>query len=427
MAPTLETLWRDGRDGYLSPLEQVKAIVYRDVYLEQGEDLFGMMVKIAEKLTKIGGGSPSREAVRALLERYDADPDWYPGKSRQSKRGPAPALSGGNRHAIARSAMALKSGGQEPTYSLVVAAAPRAVLNPATKAPVGKKRVYDVMRAECYDDDADEPWAHRARLQKTSLPPPLLEKRLAWATEVQALAHEPGWYARHVIWTDLCNTILPRTEAKANDQALARKGRKGWMSPGSQEFSRNLRGKSEALKQNSWDAERVWWAPFLVRGKLHVELLPHPFPGECPEGAAMLVSKIDPMLNARFPGQPKPRILFTDRGRGFYHPGTGAITGTFATALRRAGFRPFAGDDAARQPGQLQDVLLHETAVAWLRHFLALSTPRQPWLETRQAYGDRLKEACRKANASYNVEDLCGSFVKRVNDVVARKGDRLKH
>ena len=60
-----------------------------------------------------------------------------------------------------------------------------------------------------------------------------------------------------MVWTDLCNNILPRSKAKATEQALARKAKKGWINEDAQEFSRNLRGKPEALKQNAWDTERV--------------------------------------------------------------------------------------------------------------------------------------------------------------------------
>ncbi len=98
--------------------------------------------------------------------------------------------------------------------------------------------------------------------------------------------------SKNLVWTDLCNAILPRTETKAGDQARARKDHKGWMSRGSQKYSPNLRVSRTSLNQNSWDTLRVWWAPVLARGKLHVELLSEDFPGETPEGAAELVEKV---------------------------------------------------------------------------------------------------------------------------------------
>ena len=76
---------------------------------------------------------------------------------------------------------------------------------------------------------------------------------------------------------DPCNTVLPLSAKKASEQALARTGSKAWVSNDAKHWGRNLKGKKEALKQNSWDAVRVWWLAVLVRGKLHVEA-PH-----CPE------------------------------------------------------------------------------------------------------------------------------------------------
>ena len=181
-----------------------------------------------------------------------------------------------------------------------------------------------------------------------------------------------------------------------------------------------------ALKQNSWDTERVWWVPVLVRGKLHVELLPAAFPGETPEGAAIMVAMIPRILNARFPNAAKPRIVFTDRGRGFYHPSTGTITDEYREALRAHGLRPFAGEDASAQPGNISDVLLHETAVAWLRHLLCRSLPAQPWKESREDFATRICQAARHVNADYEVNDLCNEFPERLQELVDLQGDKLR-
>jgi len=137
--------------------------------------------------------------------------------------------------------------------------------------------------------------------------------------------------------------------------ALARKGKKGWMSEGSQEYSRNLRGSAHVLKQKSGDTEKVWWFPLLVRGKLHVDLLPSTFPGECPEGAATLANMIPSVLNKRFPQSAKPRIVMTDRGKGFYHTANAQMTEEYRAALRAHGLRAFMGENAMKQPGDLQE------------------------------------------------------------------------
>ena len=263
-------------------------------------------------------------------------------------------------------------------------------------------------------------------MQKTALPPEVMEKRLAWAKHELRLKKLARWYFRHVLWFDLCNSILPRSEAKAKEQALARKGNRGWMSDLSAEYSRNLRGNQTATKQKSWDTERVWWAPMLVRGKLHIEVLPQNFPGETPEGVAIIVRKIPAVLNARFPQASKPKVLMTDRGRGFFQPCNGLITDEYLAALQETGLRAHQGDDASVQPGNLQDVVLHETAVSWVRHLLERTLPKRPWEETCAAYGSRLREVCGTVNANHDVEGLCLEFPERLQAVVDKLGDRLR-
>ena len=82
----------------------------------------------------------------------------------------------------------------------------------------------------------------------------------------------------------------------------------------------------------------------LVRGKLHVELLPSTFPGEKPEAVDAAVSKIPGILNVRFPNENKPRIVMSDRGPAFYHSGTGKITPDYKKSLHRHGLRALMGD-----------------------------------------------------------------------------------
>jgi hypothetical protein len=121
------------------------------------------------------------------------------------------------------------------------------------------------------------------------------------------------------------------------------------------------------------------------------------------------------------------QVHFTDRGRGFYHPNSGVITDEFKTALDTAELAAFMGDNARRQPGSMQDVLLHETAVSWIRKQLSISTPKKCWEETREQYGRRLKRCCEEVNKDYDVEGLCKGLVKRLRKLKDSDGDRLKH
>ena len=39
--------------------------------------------------------------------------------------------------------------------------------------------------------------------------------RLAWARDLQEEGRTEEWYFKNLVWTDICNTIIPRTEAQA--------------------------------------------------------------------------------------------------------------------------------------------------------------------------------------------------------------------
>ena len=103
-----------------------------------------------------------------------------------------------------------------------------------------------------------------------------------------------------------------------------------------------------------------------------------------------MVAKVRAALNVRFPGGDAPRDLFTDRGNGFYMSGSGVITPQYREALRRHGLRAFFGCDASVRPSQLQEVMLHEAAVAWMRERRKKTLPTRSWAETFDGYDARL-------------------------------------
>ena len=47
---------------------------------------------------------------------------------------------------------------------------------------------------------------------------------------------------------------------------------------------------------------KVWWAPVLMRGKLHVEVFDDNYPGETEDGAEVLVAKVRAAVSRRFQG-----------------------------------------------------------------------------------------------------------------------------
>ena len=87
-----------------------------------------------------------------------------------------------NQAVAARSAMAMKGRGEEPTYAKMVAACPGALRNPKTCEPVGKKRVYNRNhRVPCGEVAHDLLWWRLTPLPScASFAGPVLE-RVAYA------------------------------------------------------------------------------------------------------------------------------------------------------------------------------------------------------------------------------------------------------
>ena len=69
---------------------------------------------------------------------------------------------------------------------------------------------------------------------------------------------------------------------------------------------------------------------------------------------------------------PLPRLVFSDRGPGFYQASHGTIVEAYTTALQATKLKACTGPDASWQPPDLADLLMHETVAAWVRkHFIA--------------------------------------------------------
>ena len=133
--------WTEGRAGTVSALSEAKAWALREVWRSEGNCDWGLVKFAAERVTKVGGGNPHPPALSKFFAKVDKDPDWFPCNSAQEQCGPAPALSGQAKTAIAQAAMAMKKRKVEPTFPRIVAACPTAIINPATGKPVDKRRV----------------------------------------------------------------------------------------------------------------------------------------------------------------------------------------------------------------------------------------------------------------------------------------------
>ena len=426
----LAAAWKTARAGTLSPWSQalVWGLKHAWALTHKGGQEYGRNTWIAKRVWLEGKPKkhPSAQGVGQLIEKM-ADPEWFPGKICGSLGGRPKVLSETNQSAIARSAMALKERGFEPTYPLVIAQCPNAAVNPETGEFVSKHVIYSIFESKCYDEDPSRTWAHRSRSSKEALTEGEISKRLQFGKHMESLRHGAEWYFRHVVWTDVCNDVLPLTERKCLLQAQARKGGAGWMSAGSETKSYNLRGKKEQLKLSGSECQRVFWMPILARGKLHLEVLGSSFPGDHPSGMSTFVHKLRAAVQSRFRNEDsQPGIVFVDRGGGFYS-GNGKITSEFDAALRENQFTAFHGRDASIQPGRCGDLWLHETAVSWVREQLKRTLPREPWREREEQFAKRLKTAAEHVNARFDVHGLCKEMPERMRLLVhEKKGDRLR-
>ena len=213
----LRRSWLQGAEGRLSGREQAKAWALREVWREEGKAPYGLCTFVAARVRKTKNGRPTGDhpslaSVKEFFDKIDNDPDWHPGKPCEEKRGPKRVLRGPKRTAIASAAKRLKQEGQEPTFAAIVAACPEATRNPATNEPVDKKLVYTVFRELCYDVDAGYLWCHLPRLSRAALDDAARERRWAFAKHMLALRHTALWYYDNVVWCDLCNSVLPRTQ-----------------------------------------------------------------------------------------------------------------------------------------------------------------------------------------------------------------------
>ena len=423
--------WVSGEEGKLPPNEQAKlwALVTMSAR-------FGLKLspnKMKDVVKKVGGGSPCERAVQLWVQTFKEDPDWYPGKTREDaeKRRPKPTFTVQKQLAVARAAEAEKRAGNEPTVAAVRLRAPKATLNPKTGQPYGDKYILQVFRTRCFDEGASLPWGHLVPHCKTALSPAMQELRFDWSKAQIKAGHPDHWFWQNVVWMDPCSTVLSETDRAAFDEKQASYGRNGkrWGSPDARASSRMLRASPYATKQCQWGDERVWWFVVLFRGFVRFVVMPDSFT-QTGAGVAMFVDGLEKVLKKSLGNTtPLPRIVFTDRGPGLYQGSTGHIVKKYNDALKRNGFRPYAGCDASNQPSDIADCLPHETAVAWARNYLKKRPldKKRGLEDMREQLVDVLADAENHVNSNYNVEKLCkGTSNERMRKLRKKEGDRLR-
>ena len=386
--------------------------------------------EVAKRVTKVGGGHPSPMAICLLRKKFDDDPGWHPGKSEEVRKrpGPKPMFTAQKKQAVANAAMAMDKRGEAVSVEQVQARTPKASLNPKTGAPFTAKYILQVFRGMCHDGDPDDTWDRHTPYAKTALLPELLPLRYSWAGKVLRMHRNSGWYYRNCIWFDPCHTLVPKGPRAVFNQGQAARGRrKVWSSKGKLFENKRLLGSKHGGKQLNSGDKRVWWFVVLTRGVVRLKVMDGKWE-QTGAGMAEFVSGLNDLLVDMLGADAaKPRVCFTDRGPGFYNSLNGEIVQKYHGALKKHGFRPFAGVEGDWQPADLADFFPHETIVAWVREWFR----KRPFKVVEDVevnhrlFLDRLRE-CEAYVNTRNTEGVCRGVVKRLRELRAGKGARLR-
>ena len=198
------------------------------------------------------------------------------------------------RRRIAASAMSQKAEGYEPSVEVTIARCPAATHNPQTRRPFCDKVIRKVFVEDCYDSDPESPWKLQYPLQKVFLPDKVKEHRVRMVDEIEALPNssDAGWWYRYAVWFDPSQSIVARTRQQYDRMRRAELGnKKRYISDDAGTYSRNLRARKEALKQASYQAERISWVMILARGVVAVHTLPADW-SVTGEGMAQFVAEL---------------------------------------------------------------------------------------------------------------------------------------
>ena len=195
MSDALRDAWLSGRADRLGAKGEALAWALRKAWYAQGNGEYGLLKFVHDNISKPDGTQPHTDTLQLLFKRIDADEEWYPGKISDTGGRPR-AMSGTNEAVLARSLMAYKRNGGEPTYAVAIALNPNATRNPDTGEPVNKKAVYTVMGERCYDDaeNPEDTWSHQARNSQTALTGKQMTQRNDWGEWMRGLNHQGAWY-----------------------------------------------------------------------------------------------------------------------------------------------------------------------------------------------------------------------------------------
>ena len=398
---------------------------------------------IAGNVTLHGGGHPAERAVRGAINRC-MKPGWYPGKLAAHSPGRPCQILAYQKDEIARVAMEIKEAVETPSSNAVRARLPRLTINKATGLPISRKSINRIFITRCYDENEEDPWCFLEEPGQEYLPVELKSRRMACGEHLCRVLVKSAWPSYVAI--DPCKSLLPRTQARLDEQKHAGLRKCRWMSRESKKKGVNLRRSRTARSQASQTALAVHWTPIFARGKLRIYMIDPqkaaketrlPLTLNDSAGLASFVRNVLPQelasMAREFGWSNLPRVLVHDKASYMVSINTATLNSTFSASVRAAGMRSWLGDAPATWLApRWGDVYLHETVISHIRRLLdtrftcahPCETPKQ-FRQRLDAVQDHMNSAAFAAEGKQGLTDLAKSFRSRCEQVVLRRGDRI--
>ena len=262
--------------GRLSAWEVAKACAFSAVLQRLGAqfeqtpfEMLGERVDdfISKQLTLEGGGNPTARAVRDVLAKCKSRA-YHPGKLPENRGGRKRTYTEHQEEEAARVAMTLKAQRKKVSPAVIRATLPKKLLNPDTGKPMSDWKVRQIFQTRCYDENEDDPWQWLPCASHDYLTDAMQAARLVTGKYVLKNFAASAW--RNHVAIDPCSSLLPKAQARLEEQQVAAVGKKGWRSKKSLRRAVNARAPDTAKKQGGPTVLQVHWTPVFARGKIFI-------------------------------------------------------------------------------------------------------------------------------------------------------------
>ena len=409
--------------GELPPWEVAKAFAF-DVVIDHMRKVTGKSTRsllnatkaqfIAGQVATANGKHPCARAVQHVVARCQ-DPEWYPGKPRQQGAGRPPVYSDFRKAKIAETAMnALKRKRIAPTPRRVRQRLPALTRNPVTGQAMDDKTIQSIFKSQCYDESEDDPWQYLDTQAQDVLAEELKPLRQACAQWILDNIPQKEWLQHVAI--DPCYKLLPKKQERLEEMQVAAMGKKKWMSKGSARKGPNLRAPKTTKTQSGSQVTKVEWTPVFARGCLRIYVcdpdlaaadsrFPATLAGS--ENLSKFIRHVLPNILQEMKHAYKwtsvPKKVLHDKASYMVTHAHERLNGTFARALRDAGFTSWVGPDLSSDTSWLVKkwgvVYLHETVNSHIHRLLDTDFACRRLHETRKQFVLRVKKVEKYMNS----------------------------